>query len=91
LHVSKLCSGGGGGGSHFLYTSSCPPVQDPPLYHIPALSKNAVFIDLRSVKPSVDQAERNDFLLKDFKVSVDEIADIWPEPESQLLRLVLSG
>ncbi len=36
----------------------------------------------------MDQAERNDFLHKDLQVSLDEIADIWPEPESQLLRLV---
>jgi hypothetical protein len=50
-----------------------PPVQDPPLHHVPALSENAVFIDLRVVKLSIDQAERNDFLLKDLQVSVDEI------------------
>ncbi len=44
-----------------------------------------VFIDLPVVKPSVDRIERNDFLLKDLLVSVDEISYIWPEPESQLL------
>ena len=33
----------------------------------------------------MDQSGRNDFLLQDLKVSVDEVADIWPEPESQLL------
>ena len=65
-----------------------PLCRTPPLHHVPALSENAVFIDLRVIKPSVDQVERNDFLLKDLQVSVDEIADIWPEPESQLLRLV---
>jgi hypothetical protein len=55
---------------------SAPPVQDPPLHHVPALSKNAVFIDLRVIKPSVGQTERNDFLLKGLRVSVDEISDI---------------
>ncbi len=60
----------------------------PPLHHVPALSANAVFIDLRVVKPSVTMEERNDFLLKDLRLSVDEVSKIWPEPESQLLRLV---
>jgi hypothetical protein len=60
----------------------------PPLHHVPALSANAVFIDLRMVKPSVTTEERKDFLLKDLRVSVDEVSEIWPEPESQLLRLV---
>ena len=46
------------------------PVQDPPLHHIPALSANAVFIDLKSVKASVDVQERNDFLIKDLKVNL---------------------
>ena len=55
------------------------------MHHIPALSPLAVFIDLKSVKSTVDQSGRNDFLLQDLKVSVDEVADIWPEPESQLL------
>jgi hypothetical protein len=60
------------------------------MHHVPALSALAVFIDLKSVKSSVDlcgrnQSERNDFLLQDLKVKVDEVADIWPEPESQLL------
>ena len=64
--------------------SQRPPVQLPPLHHVPALSANAVFIDLRVVKPSVTTEERNDFL----RVSVDEVSEIWPEPESQLLRLV---
>ena len=86
-YAAKLRGGAGGGGSRF-FSDSRPPVQDPPLHHVPALSENAVFIDLRVIKPSVDQVERNDFLLKDLQVSVDEIADIWPEPESQLLRLV---
>jgi hypothetical protein len=63
-------------------------VQLPPLHHVPALSANAVFIDLRVVKPSVTTEERNDFLLEDLRVSVDEVSEIWPEPESQLLRLV---
>ncbi len=63
-------------------------MQDPPLHHIPTLSENAGFMDLRIIKPSVDQAERNDFFFKDLQVSVDEIADIWPEPQSQLLHLV---
>jgi hypothetical protein len=84
-YASKLRGGGGG---RFSSSSSRPPVQDPSLHHIPALSENAIFIVLRVVKPPVDQAERNDFLLKDLQVSVDEIADILPEPESQLLRLV---
>ena len=86
-YAAKLRGVAGGGGSRF-FSDSRPPVQDPPLHHVPALSENAVFIDLRVIKPSVDQVERNDFLLKDLQVSVDEIADIWPEPESQLLRLV---
>ena len=86
-YAAKLRGGAGGGGSRF-FSDSRPPVQDPPLHHVPALSENAVFIDLRVIKPSVDQVERNDILLKDLQVSVDEIADIWPEPESQLLRLV---
>jgi hypothetical protein len=55
------------------------------MHHIPALSALAVFIDLKSVKPSCDQSERNDFLLQDLQVKIDEVADIWPEPESQLL------
>jgi hypothetical protein len=60
------------------------------MHHIPTLSALAVFIDLKSVKSSVDlcgrnQSKRNDFLLQDLKVKVDEVADIWPEPESQLL------
>jgi hypothetical protein len=67
--------------------SQRPPVQVPPLHHVPALSANAVFIDLRVVKPSVTTEERNDFLLEDLRVSVDEVSEIWPEPESQLLRL----
>jgi hypothetical protein len=71
--------------------SQRPPVQVqvqvPPLHHVPALSANAVFIDLRVVKPSVTKEERNVFLLKDLRVSVDEVSEIWPEPESQLLRL----
>jgi hypothetical protein len=86
-YAAKLRGGAGGGGSGF-FSDSRPPLQDPPLHHVPALSENAVYIDLRVIKPSVDQVERNDFLLKDLQVSVDEIADIWPEPESQLLRLV---
>jgi hypothetical protein len=28
------------------------------------------------------------FLLKDLRVTVDEVSEIWPEPESQHLRLV---
>ena len=67
--------------------SQRPPVQVPHLHHVPALSANAVFIDLRVVKPSVTTEERNDFLLEDLRVSVDEVSEIWPEPESQLLRL----
>jgi hypothetical protein len=67
--------------------SQWPPVQGPPLYHVPALSANAVFIDLHVVKPSVTTEERNDFLLEDLRVAVDEVSEIWPEPESQLLRL----
>ena len=67
--------------------SQRPPVQVPPLHHVPALSANAVFIDLRVVKPSVTTEERNDFLLEDLRVSVDEVSKIWPAPESQLLRL----
>ena len=43
------------------------------------------------VKPSVTTEERNDFLLEDLRVSVDEVSEIWPEPESQLLRLALLG
>ena len=70
--------------------SQQPPVQVPPLHHVPALSANAVFIDLRVVKPSVTTDERNDFLLEDLRVSVDEVSEIWPEPESQLLRLAFS-
>ena len=76
-----------GGGSRGATGAMRPPVQDPPLHHIPALSENAVFIDLRVVKPNVDQSERNDFLLKDLKIEIDEVFDIWPEPESQLLRV----
>jgi hypothetical protein len=68
--------------------SQRPPVLVPPLHHVPALSANAVFIDLRMVKPSVTTEERKDFLLKDLRVSVDEVSEIWPESESQLLRLV---
>ncbi len=68
--------------------SQRPPVLVPPLHHVPALSANAVFIDLRLVKPSVTTEERNDFLLEDLRVTVDEVSEIWPEPESQLLRLV---
>jgi hypothetical protein len=67
--------------------SKRPPVQVPPLHHVPAFSANLVFIDLRVVKPSVTTEERNDFLLEDLRVSVDEVSEIWPEPESQLLRL----
>ena len=52
------------------------PVQDPPLHHVPVLSANAVFIDLRTIKASVDVQERNDFLIKDLKVRVEEVADI---------------
>jgi hypothetical protein len=59
----------------------------PPLHHVPALSENAVLIDLHVVKPSVTVEERNDFLFEDLLVSVDEVFDIWPEPESQLQRL----
>ena len=64
------------------------PVLEPPLNHVPLLSKNAVFIDLRVVKQNVDVSERNDFLLKDLKVEIDHIYDIYPEPESMLLRVV---
>ncbi len=54
--------------------SQRPPVQVPPLHHVPALSANDVFIDLRVVKPSVTTGERNDFLLEDLRVSVDEVS-----------------
>jgi hypothetical protein len=67
--------------------SQRPPVVVPPLHHIPALSENAVLVDLRIVKLSVTVEERNDFLLEDLRFSVDEVFDIWPDPEYQLLRL----
>jgi len=73
------------GGRSAASGPSRAPVQDPPLHHIPALSANAVFIDLKTVKANVDVQERNDFLIKDLKVKVEEVFDIWPEPESQLL------
>jgi len=62
-------------------------VQDPPLHHVPALSTNAVFIDIKAVKPSADLQDRNDFLLQCLKVDQDDVEDIWPEPESNLLRV----
>ena len=59
------------GGRSAASDPSRAPVQDPPLHHIPALSANAVFIDLKTVKANVDVQERNDFLIKDLKVKVE--------------------
>jgi hypothetical protein len=61
---------------------------EPPLNHVPLLSKNTVLINLRVVKQGVDVSKRNDFLIKDLKVEIDHVYDIYPEPESMLLRVV---
>jgi hypothetical protein len=65
------------------------PLQDLPLHHVAWLQRNAVFIDLRAVKPSVTKPERNAFLLTDLGLSVPDVIDIFTEPSSLLLRVAL--
>jgi len=63
------------------------PLLPPVLNHVPALSKNTVFVDLRAVKQNFDKKDRDDFLLKDLGVGPTEVYDIYNEPESFLLRV----
>ena len=64
-----------------------PPLHDLPLNHIPALNKNAVFIDLRVVKNEFSLVERNDFLLKDLGCNQSDFKGIFPDPSTMLLRV----
>jgi len=61
--------------------------QDPPLHHMPTISVNVVFIYLKDVKPPADMKDRNNFIHQDMCVDQDEVDDIWPEPEINLLRV----
>jgi hypothetical protein len=75
LYASALRGSAGRDGG-----SQRPPVQVPPLHHVPALSANAVFIDLRVVEPSVTTEERNDFSSKIFSYLLMRCPKSGPNP-----------
>jgi hypothetical protein len=83
-----LFVGSGGGLRGRLSHSSSPrQLHESPLNNVQALSANALFIDLRSVKADFSVEERNDFLLKDLGRKFIDVKGIFPDPSTLLLRI----
>jgi hypothetical protein len=65
------------------------PVQGLPLHH-GIFQKNAIFINLRAVAVEYDKIERDSFLKDDLGLKSEDVRDIFEDPSTLLLHLVLA-
>ena len=72
-------------------TTTALPLRGLPSHCAPCLQKQAIFVDLRIAQPDYTQSERDDFLCKDLGLTEEDVQEIFLDPSTLLLRIVLSS
>ena len=68
-----------------------PAVAVNPLRYLSHLQGISLLIDLKAVRPNKTKVERADFVLKDLKVSAQEVLSIFVDHVTQLLVLTVES
>lgn len=72
-------------------TTTALPLRGLPSHCAPCLQKQAIFVDLRIAQPDYTQSERDDFLCKDLGLTEEDVQEIFLDPSTLLLRIVLAS
>ena len=64
-----------------------PPTSNAPLHHLPHLQGWALLVDLKAVQPMASKDQRNDFVLRDLRLSIADVVGAFVVPTSQLFRV----